>query len=173
MSRNPDQMDIFAAGTDGIVRSNWWNGNPWRGWFELGGASFPPGAHVASVARNPDQMDIVAIDVGGRMRSNWWNGNPWRGWFELGGETFTPGGSVCALARNPDLMQVVAVGLDGRARLNEWNGDWSGWKPLDGADFPTDGIMSGLNGQGVFGVATDGYMRGNQLLRTPSWYRVR
>jgi hypothetical protein len=173
LSRNSDQMDIFAVDVDGVMRSNWWNGNPWRGWFELGDASFPPGAHVAAVSRNSDQMDIFAVDVDGVMRSNWWNGNPWRGWFELAGETFTPGGSVCAIAPTADLMQVVAVGNDGRARLNEWNGDWSGWAPLDGADFPTDAIISALRGEGAFGVATDGYVRGNQLRRSPSWYRVR
>lgn len=75
LSRNPDQMDIFANNNDGTVHSNWWNGNLWRG-FALPGADFPPGAYIAATNRNPDQMDVFAIGHDGVVYSNWWNGNP-------------------------------------------------------------------------------------------------
>ena len=54
-------MDIFAIGVDGMMRSNWWNGPPWRGWFDLPGETFPPSTTIAAIRRNPDQMDIFAV----------------------------------------------------------------------------------------------------------------
>ena len=36
ISRNPNHLDLFTVGTDGVVYSTWWDANGgWAGWFQL------------------------------------------------------------------------------------------------------------------------------------------
>jgi uncharacterized protein YodC (DUF2158 family) len=67
--------------------------DPWRGWYSLVGATFPPGAGVTSVSRGPDRMEVCAVDATGTVRGRWFDGT-WHDWYSLAGATFPPGASV-------------------------------------------------------------------------------
>ena len=146
VSRNPDQIDLFICGNDGVVYTNWWNpGDQWPGrdnnWAPIGGF-FPPGARVAAVGRRPDQLDLFVCGNDGVAYTNWWNpGDQWPGrdndWAPIGG-FFPPGASIAAVSRNPDQIDLFICGNDGVVYTNWWNpGDqWPGrdnnWASIGG-----------------------------------------
>jgi CotH kinase protein len=140
VSRNSNQLDIFACGVNGHVQTNWWNpGDDWANhrWRDLGG-SFPPAARVAAVSRNANQLDIFACGVNGHVQTNWWNpADDWakHGWRDLGGR-FPPGATVAAVSRNPNQLDIFACDVSGRVQTNWWNpgDDWAkhGWLDLGG-----------------------------------------
>jgi Matrixin/Putative peptidoglycan binding domain len=84
LTRNDDQMDVFAVNQDDGVYSAWWNGNPWRDWFRIGGDNnvFPQHTPIAALSRNDDQMDLFAVGFDGNVYSTWWDGT-WHDWFRL------------------------------------------------------------------------------------------
>jgi hypothetical protein len=158
LSRNPNQMDLFAVGEDGGLHSEWWNGE-WREWFTLAGAGYFPGTPVTALSRNPNQMDLFVLGMDGVIRSIYWNGH-WSGWFALGGAGFNQGNPITALSRNPNQMDLFVLGMDGVIRSIYWNGNWSGWFALDGAGFnqgnPITALSRNPNQIDVFVVGMDG-----------------
>jgi hypothetical protein len=84
VSRNPNQLDLFITGGDGVVYTSWWSaGSDWSGinnnWRKIGGF-FPPGAPVAAVSRNPDQLDLFIFGNDGSVYTSWWTaGFDWSG----------------------------------------------------------------------------------------------
>jgi hypothetical protein len=116
-------------------------------------------------------MDVFVIGPDGIVRSNWWNGNPWRGWFDLGGATFPAGAPIVAQSLNADTMLVAAVGTDGKPRVNKWNGQWGGWQEVGSVPFPPGAPLALIDL--LFGVASDSYMRGNELRLNPYWFEIK
>ena len=125
LSRNPDQMDLFAVGLDGGMYSTWWHGR-WHHWFRLFSGVFAQNTPVALLSRNPNAMDLFAVGLEGGVYSTWWDGN-WHDWFRLFGGTFAQRTPITALSRNPNQMDLFAVGLDGAVCSAWWNGNWHDW----------------------------------------------
>jgi glycerophosphoryl diester phosphodiesterase len=126
LSRNSDQMDLFAVGLDGGVYSAWWNGNPWRDWFRLGTGVFGQDTSIAALARDADHMDLFASGLDGRIYTATWNGNPWRDWFPLPVSQPRP---FYIVGHNPNTieqaraaLQAGANGLEPDVQVYEHNG---------------------------------------------------
>ena len=152
MSRNPNQIDLFAIGGNGHVYTSWWtNGSDWtglKGWRDIG-FQFPAGNTVTAVSRNPNQIDLFAIAGNGHVYTSWWtNGSDWsglKGWRDIG-FLFPAGNTVTAVSRNPGQIDLFAVGGNGHVYTSWWtNGsDWSGlkgWRDIGGV-FPAGAAVS-------------------------------
>ncbi len=172
VSRNANQLDIFACDANGRVQTSWWNpGDDWGNhrWRDLGG-HFPPGANVAAVSRNANQLDIFACDANGRVQTSWWNpGDDWGNhrWRDLGGH-FPPGANVAAVSRNANQLDIFACDANGHVQTNWWNpgDDWAGhgWRDL-GGNFPPAArveVVSRKSDQlDIFGCAANGHLLTN------------
>jgi hypothetical protein len=84
VSRNPNQIDLFAIAGNGHVYTSWWtNGGDWsglKGWRDIGGV-FPAGAAVSAVSRNPNQIDLFVVHGDGVVYTTWWTaGADWVPW---------------------------------------------------------------------------------------------
>ncbi|WP_369242129.1 PLAT/LH2 domain-containing protein [Streptomyces sp. R21] len=161
LSRNSNQLDIFAVGPDGGVHSAWWNGNPWRDWFRIGTREFGPQTPIATLSRNSDQMDIFAVGLDGGVYSAWWNGNPWRDWSRIGTREFSQNTPISTLSRNPNQMDLFAVGPDGGVYNAWWNGNpWRDWSRIGTAVFaqgtPIAVLSRNPNQMDLFAVGQDG-----------------
>jgi hypothetical protein len=138
LSRNRDQIDLFAVGLDGGVYSTWWNCYPWYGWFRIADRSFEQQTPIAAVSRDRRRIDLFAVgDDGGVYSAGWsgepwWNNpwhdsSPWHGWSRIGGRDFAQRTPVAAVARMPDRMDLFAVGGDGGVYHAAWGGVWGEW----------------------------------------------
>ena len=152
VSRNPNQIDLFAIGGNGHVYASWWtNGSDWsglKGWLDIG-FQFPAGNTVTAVSRNPDQIDLFAIAGNGHVYTSWWTtGSNWsglKGWRDIG-FLFPAGNTVTAVSRNPGQIDLFTVGGNGHVYTSWWtNGsDWSGlkgWRDIGGV-FPAGAAVS-------------------------------
>ena len=137
VSRNPDQLDLFAVGQDGGVYTAWWNSaggwQPAAGWALLF-SDTRPFSHLAAVSRNPDQLDLFAVGQDGGVYTAWWNSaggwQPAAGWALLFSDT-RPFSHLAAVSRNPDQLDLFAVGQDGGVYTAWWNSA-GGWQPAAG-----------------------------------------
>jgi hypothetical protein len=160
LSRNPDQMDLFAVGLDGGLYSTWWHGR-WHHWFRFSNGFFAQNTPIAALSRNPNQMDLFAVGLDGGVYNAWWNGDPWRDWTRIGGGAFAQNTPITALSRNPNQMDVFAVGLDGGVYNAWWNGDpWRDWTRIgDGAfaqNTPIAALSRNSNQMDLFAVGLNG-----------------
>ena len=146
VSRNPNQLDLFVVGNNGVVYTSWWTaGSDWSGinnnWRAIGGF-FPPGSPVAVVSRNPNQLDLFVVGYNGVVYTSWWTaGSDWSGinnnWRAIGG-FFPPSSAVAAVSRNPNQLDLFLVGYNGVVYTSWWTAgsDWSGinndWRAIGG-----------------------------------------
>ena len=80
--RTPNNIDLFIAGNDGVVYTNWWaSGSDWSGinnnWQPLGGV-FPPGNPVAATSTGLGRMDLLIVGNDGFVYTNFWRSD--KGW---------------------------------------------------------------------------------------------
>ncbi|MFC0530391.1 hypothetical protein ACFFIA_22250, partial [Phytohabitans kaempferiae] len=134
LSRNPDQMDVFAVGRDGTVQSAWWNGQ-WRERFRVGTATFPAASPIGVVSRSPDFMDLFTVGLDGGVWNAWWHGE-WHDWYRLGDVTLPDRTPIATLARSADYQDIFAVGHDGRVWSNWWHGEWHPWFTIGDVTLP-------------------------------------
>ena len=74
VSRNPDQIDLFAVATDGYVWTAYWSGQ-WNGWGQvLDKQQSHAGTPIAVVSRNPDQIDLFGVAPDDHVWTAYWNG---------------------------------------------------------------------------------------------------
>ncbi len=163
VTRDPDRMEIWSTGADGVVRGNWFDGS-WRGWYALGGADISPDAGLAAVSRHPTRMEVWAVGLDGRIRGRSYDGT-WRDWYRLDGATFAPACRPTAVTRHPDRMEVWAVDSNGLVRGNWFDGSWRGWYALAGARFDPAASLAAVSRDPdrmeVWGIDTRGIVRGN------------
>jgi hypothetical protein len=145
LSRDPNFMDVFAVDVDGVVRSTWWNGNPWRAWFPMGEKRFPPGgpirfppgAPIAALSRNQNHMELfiagAGIDNENQLWANFFDGNRWSGWFQPNpsSQILRPRTKIAAISRNRNQMDLFAISPQDNQIYNSWwNGSWNDWFKL-------------------------------------------
>ena len=133
-ARFPDHLDVFWAGEDGAIWSNWWdaraNNGQWNKPFRITGAGeAPPGAPVAAGAPHADHLDVFWADHNGTIQTVWWDGQLANGgWNQHGADRLTtnqavsPGAGVSAVARYADLYtdpsnkwSLKVLGFDARS----------------------------------------------------------
>jgi hypothetical protein len=172
VSRNPNQLDLFVVGNDGVVYTSWWTaGSDWSGvnnnWRPIGGV-FPAGTPLAAVSRNPNQLDLFIIGIDGIVYTSWWTaGLDWSGvnnnWRPIGG-FFASDQPISAVSRNPNQLDLFIVGIDGIAYTSWWTAgnDWSGannnWRPIGGffpASAPIAAVSRNPNQLDLFVVGND------------------
>jgi hypothetical protein len=75
VSRNPDHLDLFVTGADGVVHSTYWDAaTSWAdGWFAVAGVSAQAGSTVSVVSRNPDHLDLFVTGTDGLVHSTYWD----------------------------------------------------------------------------------------------------
>ncbi len=138
VARLPEHLDVFWAGRDGSVWSDWWdqkaNNGQWNQPFRISTAgSAEPGA-IAAVARLPEHLDVFWIGRDGSVWSNWWdqnaNNGQWNQPFPIAPAGNAEPGSIAVVARLPEHLDVFWVGPDGSVWSNWWNqkannGQWN------------------------------------------------
>jgi hypothetical protein len=91
VSRDPNKLDVFVVGNDGHVYTAAWDHNvsqgKWRGWWNIGGVSAPPGSAVSAVSRDPNKLDVFVVGNDGHVYTAAWDHNvadgKWRGWWRI------------------------------------------------------------------------------------------
>ncbi|MBC2875473.1 MULTISPECIES: M64 family metallopeptidase [Streptomyces] len=151
VARTSGHLDVFWAGTDGKVWSNWWDQNAGAGWYDHGAfpiaREFPvpaaPGTGIASVARTSGHLDVFWAGTDGKIWSNWWDQNAGAGWYDHGAFPIArdfpvqaaPGTAVTSVARTSGHLDVFWAGTDGKIWSNWWDqATGNGW--YDHGAFP-------------------------------------
>lgn len=133
ISRQTDQIDLFAVNLAGEVRTAAWspgaNNGAWGGWWRIteDNGTFALGTPIASVSRGPDHLDIFAIGLDGRVWTAAWGPQTeyrWRGWWPIGTATFAQGLVIAATTRNLNQMDLFMRGFDGNIWSHAWDGEW-------------------------------------------------
>ncbi|MGH2498661.1 MAG: hypothetical protein ACRDF0_00990 [Candidatus Limnocylindria bacterium] len=55
-ARDADRIDVFAIGTDGVLRHRFWDGREWVPWADVAGA--PRGATAVACAWSGVRLDV-------------------------------------------------------------------------------------------------------------------
>jgi len=79
VARKADHLDVFWAGNDGAIWTNWWDANAnnglWNTAFRISDPNVvPPGAGVAAVARHAEHLDVFWADDFRQIGTNYWPG---------------------------------------------------------------------------------------------------
>jgi hypothetical protein len=108
VSRQTDQLDIFAVGTDRRVYSAAWNpsdGTRWAGWWRIGDLTVAPNTSVhavGSISRN--SIDIFAVGSDRKVyTTSWQPSTGWVAWTRLDGTTVRANTMVFGVRRGGDI----------------------------------------------------------------------
>ena len=142
-------LDLFVAGQDGKVLSNFWDRDSgWHEWFPIrpdtaiAAAGLPQ--QVTAVwgdPNNPQHLNLFMVDKDGAVKSIFCTLQPdrlcWQreAWFAIGpARLATPGQPVTAVWRDSSFthLDLFIVGQDGRVLSNFWDRDsgWHEWFPI-------------------------------------------
>lgn len=163
-STNGSALDIFCAGPDGSIVTQFWDGT--GGWsasaFPITGSGVARGdSGVVAVARTPQHLDVFWVSADGAIITHWADATPKLGWadhppFALTGPAAAdPASGLAALARTPLHIDLFWIAPDGTVMTHFWDaGPPMGWAP------------------GAFGVSQPGAARAGSpvtaIARTPS-----
>ena len=168
--RSPDHLDLFATGTDGIIRTAAWapdHTDGWHGWWPIRDGRAAPGAPVTAVSRRTDHLDIFVTGTDGRVWTAAWNPSNtdgWHGWWPIGDLHVPMRTPINAVVRSPDHLDLFATGTDGIIRTAAWAPDhtdgWHGWWPIrDGRaapGAPVTAVSRRTDHLDIFVTGTDG-----------------
>ena len=164
VARNPNHLDLFVTGTDGLIYSTWWDANGgWANWFNVSGGAAALGSPITAVARNPNHLDLFVTGTDGRIYSTWWDANGgWANWFNVSGGAAALGSRVEVVSRNPNHLDLFVTGTDGRIYSTWWdaNGGWANWFNVSGGaaalGSPITAVARNPNHLDLFVTGTDG-----------------
>ena len=151
--RSADKLDVFFAGSSGIVQTAAWEPaftDGWHGWWTVSNARIPPGAPIHAVSRSADKLDIFATDNTGVIQTAAWEPaftDGWHGWWEIAGERAAPGAPVTVVSRSADKLDVFVVGTDGQVYTAAWEPgftEWHGWWQIGNISVPTGSSVHAL-----------------------------
>jgi hypothetical protein len=182
VSRDPNKLDIFVAGSDGKTYTAAWDAQQsngqWRGWSNILTGAIPSGGTVSCVSRDAGKLDIFLVSNDGGIYTAAWDqsvANPaWGGWWRIGNLTAKPGAPVAAVSRDSGKLDIFVAGSDGKTYTASWdqnvaNGAWQGWNNiLTGAIIPGSAVAAVSRDPGkldIFIVSTDG------AIYTAAWDR--
>jgi hypothetical protein len=125
VSRAPEKLDAFVAGTDGRIYTAAWEpifSDGWRGWWPIRDAVATAGAHVGCVSRSRDKLDLFVVGTDGRARTAFWNptSSGWQGWSAIGTRTFPQRAPIHAVSRSADKMDIFATDSSGKIVSAAW-----------------------------------------------------
>jgi len=192
VSSVPGGVSLFATGTDGLVRSTYYDpqvADPqWSPWFSLPADQvFDPGTPVTAVSSARGAISLFATGKDGLVRSTYYDpqvANPqWSPWFSLPADK--PFGShtpVAAVSSVPGGVTLFATGTDGSVRSTYCdprvaNPQWVPWFSLP-ADQPFQAgtfvaaLSSEPGGISLFATGKDGLVRSTYYdpqVANPQW----
>ncbi|MFB6578583.1 M64 family metallopeptidase [Streptomyces sp. NPDC056402] len=190
----PGRLDVFWAGNDGQIWSQYTEAPPGQGWrdriqFPIA-KTFPSppalGTGVAAVSRFNGHLDVFWAGMDGQIWTNWWNSAPGLGWYDHPAKpiaaTFlvfpAEGTGVAAVAQNSNRLDVFWVGSDGKIWSQYWERPGQDWKDHSIYPIATTFEDSLAPGTGVAAVSRfDGHLdvfwagRDNQIW-TNWWNRA-
>ncbi len=144
-TRDPNHMEVWVVGNDGLLHGIWFDGSKWQAWYTLPGRTFPPATHLAVLGRDDDHVELWAVGTDGVLHGVYFAGG-WQPWYSLAGRTLVPGAGVACVSRSDDHMEVWSVGGDDRLHGVWWNGQaWQGWYTLFGASLPPGAPLVALS----------------------------
>lgn len=171
VSREPNKLDIFVAGNDGVVYTAAWDANVpggWRGWWDILGGAVPAGGSVTAVARTPNKLDVFVVSGDGFIYTAAWEGDvnngAWSGWWRIGSLQANPGNVVTAVSRDANKLDVFVAGSDGKTYTAAWDanipGGWRGWWSILTGAIQPGGVITAVsraaNKLDAFYVGNDG-----------------
>lgn len=87
VSRDPNKLDLFVAGSDGKTYTAAWAANVaggWRGWWTILTGAIQPGGVITEVSRAPNKLDAFHVGNDGGVYTAAWEGGVnndlWAGW---------------------------------------------------------------------------------------------
>jgi hypothetical protein len=138
-----DHLDLFITGTDGIVKSTFFENGKWQPeWFQAGQTSgkAAPGQPITAVWRpgGVGHLDLFMVANDGTIQSTFFENRKWNptGWFGVtanpGSLKAVPGQNVTALWSSPTHLDLFTNSADGHVSSTFFDkGKWlSGWFPL-------------------------------------------
>jgi len=167
VGRKSTQLDVFAVGPDGDVKTIYWNSSEgWSRWGSIGG-KFPRATTLAATGRTPDTLDLVAIATDGLWTTFWHEEDGWAPWGRIGDASWTRNGTpVTGVNRHRRQIDVFWAHTDGGIRTAWWNPSQGQWSSQAGIQrhIPTpmhrhtDRISTdtSLSGDVVMDIWTDG-----------------
>jgi len=173
VARDPDKLDLFAAGADGATYSAAWDRNvndgQWRGWWNILTGAVPAGGAVSAVSRDPNKLDIFLVSNDGAVYTAAWDANAangqWQGWWKILSFAAKPGSPVAVVSRDPNKLDIFVAGNDGKTYSAAWdanvaNGQWRGWWNILDGYLPPGGAITAVsrdpNKLDIFLVSNDG-----------------
>jgi metallophosphoesterase (TIGR03767 family) len=167
VARSTDRIDVFAAGYDGSIMTNWWSagtGN-WAGWAQISGGVANTGSPITSVHRaGGTRVEVFTVGLDGHVYTAASEvGQPWTGWSAVpGGLLCRPGSTITAISRSPDKIDLFTTASDGRIMSTWWNAaaGWPGsWFNVSGgvaaAGSTVTAIARSATHIDVFAIGTD------------------
>jgi hypothetical protein len=123
--RYPNELDLFAIGSEGAVKFMAFNGTNWSGPTYLTLGSFaPPGGGVATAFDVHGFLNVLTVGNDGNLYTKWDSTNLWSGPTALTGGA-VPGGGVSAVNLNNSSLNVFYV--DTAGNLNVMANGGSSW----------------------------------------------
>jgi hypothetical protein len=150
-----ERLDVFVAGTDGILYHRFIDGGAWQPWEGLPG---PPGHAVTSEASAVSaEVGTVDIFVRGGDAALWhrrYANGLWEGWQRLGGVL---AGAPAAVTLGAGRIDVFVEGTDSRLYLDAFDGDTWSWSGPGGliADSPV-AVSASAGSADAFVMGVDG-----------------
>jgi len=151
----PGRLDVFVAGTDGILYHRFIDGGAWQPWEGLPG---PPGHAVTSEASAVSpELGMVDVFVRGGDAALWhrrYANGQWEGWQRLGGVL---AGAPAAVAVGAGRIDVFVKGTDSRLYLDAFDGNNWSWTGPGGriADSPV-AVSASAGSADAFVMGVDG-----------------
>jgi hypothetical protein len=156
VSRQTDQLDIFAVGTDHKVYSAAWNpsnGTQWAGWWRIGDLTVAPNTSVHAVT-SVSQNEIYIFAVGSDRKvytASWRPSTGWVAWTRLDGTTVRANTTVFGVYRSGGYLDIFAVDTNADVAWARFlPGAGGGWQPWQALGM---GSWTVTAGSGVFPVS--------------------
>jgi hypothetical protein len=137
VSRQKDELDIFAVGTDRRVYSAAWNpslGTQWGGWWRIGDLTVAPNTSVHAVTSvSQNRIDLFAVGSDKKVYTATWRPSTgWVAWTRLDGTTVRANTMVYGVYRSGGEIDIFTV--DTNAHIvwaRSWTGaTWDRWRTL-------------------------------------------
>lgn len=172
VSRSADHLDVFAAGSDGLIRTAAWEpafADGWHGWWPIQNGQTAPGGAVTAVSRRPDFLDIFVVGTDSRVYTAAWepgSAEGWRGWWRIGDAVVPPGSAVHVVSRSLDHLDIFVTDVGGRILSAAWEpgfaDGWHGWWEVAGGRAAPGAAVTALSRApdklDVFVVGTDSHV---------------
>jgi hypothetical protein len=156
VSRQTDQLDVFAVGTDNKVYSAAWNpsnGTQWAGWWRIGDLTVAPNTSVHAVASvSANEIYIFAVGSDRKVYTATWRPSTgWAAWTRLDGTTVRANTTVFGVYRSGGYLDIFGVDTNADIAWARFlpgaGGGWQPWQVLG------MGSWTVTAGSGVFPVS--------------------